>query len=253
MTTSASFEDLLAEAASAPVAGWDFSWFDGRATEERPPWGYSRVLARRMAGASIALDLQTGGGEVLAEIPQPPPTLVATEAWPPNIEVAHRNLQAVGASLVVVPDDAELPFASRRFDLVVSRHPTVTIWGEIARVLVPGGTYLSQQIGAGSLRELTDFMMGPQPVGERHRLERQVEAAEAVGLTIVTVEPVALRTVFDDVGAVAVFLRKVPWTVPSFSIDRYRDRLADLHAQIQRDGPFVAHAQRFLIEVRRPA
>lgn len=34
------FEELLAEGESVPVEGWDFSWFDGRATEERPPWGY---------------------------------------------------------------------------------------------------------------------------------------------------------------------------------------------------------------------
>lgn len=37
-----SFDDLLAEGSAVPVAGWDFSWFDGRASEERPPWGYAR-------------------------------------------------------------------------------------------------------------------------------------------------------------------------------------------------------------------
>jgi hypothetical protein len=36
------FEDLVAEAASAPIDGWDFSWLDGRATEQRPSWGYQR-------------------------------------------------------------------------------------------------------------------------------------------------------------------------------------------------------------------
>ena len=253
MNDSPTFEELVADGEATSVTGWDFSWFDGRATEERPPWGYSRMLAGRMASAAAALDLETGGGEVLAEIPQPPPRLVATEAWPPNIDVARRNLQAVGASLVVVADDADLPFAAATFDLVVSRHPTVTVWGEIARVLEPGGTYLSQQIGVGSLRALTDFMMGPQPLSQRHSRERAVAAAESAGLVVIDLQPVALRTVFDDVGAVVHFLRKVPWTVPNFSVDRYRPRLADLHEQIQRDGPFVAHAQRFLIEARKPA
>ena len=46
------FERLVAEAAAAPVEGWDFSWFDGRATEERPPWGYARLMGERMAGAA---------------------------------------------------------------------------------------------------------------------------------------------------------------------------------------------------------
>ena len=33
----------MAEAAAAPVEGWDFSWFEGHATEERPPWGDTRA------------------------------------------------------------------------------------------------------------------------------------------------------------------------------------------------------------------
>ena len=32
-----SFEELVAEAEAAPVAGWDFSWLDGRAIEARKP------------------------------------------------------------------------------------------------------------------------------------------------------------------------------------------------------------------------
>jgi hypothetical protein len=55
-----------------------------------------------------------------------------------------------------------------------------------------------------------------------------------------------------DVGAVVHFLRKVLWTVPGFTVQAYRGRLAALHQQIQAQGPFVAHAQRFLIEARKP-
>lgn len=33
------YEALVAEADSAPTDGWDFSWFEGRATEARPSWG----------------------------------------------------------------------------------------------------------------------------------------------------------------------------------------------------------------------
>ena len=145
-----SFGDLVAEGAAEPVAGWDFSWFAGRATEERPSWGYSKLLAERMARARAALDVQTGGGEVLAQIPHPPPVLVATESWRPNVGVARRNLRRVRARIVQADDDADLPFATGSFDLVVSRHPADVVWDEIARVMRPGGTYLSQQVGAGA-------------------------------------------------------------------------------------------------------
>ena len=45
------------------------------------------------------------------------------------------------------------------------------------------------------------------------------------------------------------FLRKVLWTVPGFTVEKYRDRLLALHDQIVREGAFKAHAERFLIEV----
>jgi len=244
------FEELVAEGAAAPVVGWDFSWLDGRATEERPPWGYSRMLADRMARAAAALDIQTGGGEVLAQIPRPPPVLAATESWPPNLEVARRNLAPLGASVAEVDDAADLPFAAASFDLVVSRHPTVTLWPEIARVLRPAGTYLSQQVGAGSNRELTEFMLGPQPACPA-RITRQA-AAEAAGLVVVDLRERSLRVVFYDIAAVVYFLRKVIWTVPGFTVEAYRDQLARLHDRIASRGPFVAHAQRVLIEARKP-
>ena len=63
----------------------------------------------------------------------------------------------------VADELADLPFANAAFDLVVSRHPVAVRWDEIARVLKPGGSYLSQDVGDGSVRELTEFMMGPQP------------------------------------------------------------------------------------------
>ena len=248
-----SFEELVAEGAAAPVEGWDFSWFAGRATEERPPWGYARMMGERMAGAAAALDVETGGGEVLASIGHPPRLLVATESWPPNVAVARAALLPLGGHVVAVADQPSLPFWSRSFDLVVSRHPVVTMWGEIARVLRPGGTYLSQQIGPGTNRELTAFFLGPVSVNDARRPERAADAARAAGLEVVRLESCALRVEFFDVAAVVHFLRKVLWTVPGFTPEAYDPELRRLHGLIERDGSFVSTAQRFLIEARRPA
>jgi SAM-dependent methyltransferase len=252
MATRPTFEELVAEGISVPVEGWDFSWFVGRATEERPAWGYARLVGQRMAAAAAALDLQTGGGEVLAGILHPPPVLVATESWPPNLALARRHLAPLRAAVIQADDQADLPFRDGAFDLVVSRHPTITVWPEIARVLRPGGTYLSQQIGAGTNRELFEYLMGPQEIDENYAQEAAAEAAGG-GLVVADLREQALRVTFGDIAAVIVFLRKVIWTVPDFTVDRYRDRLARLHDQIEADGPFVAHAQRFLVEAHKPA
>ncbi|WP_425548247.1 methyltransferase domain-containing protein [Actinoplanes cyaneus] len=247
------FEDRVAEGASVPVEGWDFSWFAGRATEQRPSWGYARLVGARMTRTGRTLDLQTGGGEVLAGAAATgtPAVLVATEGWPPNAAVARRRLEPLGGTVVPVSESDPLPFGDGSFDLVVSRHPVTTDYTEVARVLAPGGTYLSQQVGQGSLRELYEFLMGPQPPGTAREPGWHQQQAKAAGLDVVDLRDEWLRVEFFDVAAVIVFLRKVIWTVPGFTVDAYRGRLHDLHELIERDGPFVAHSRRFLIEARR--
>src|SRR3954463_11538282 len=93
------FEELIDEAASVSVDGWDFSWLDGRATEERPSWGFQRLLREKLAAAPAALDIQTGGGEVLAGagVENVPSTLVATEGWAANVARATARLHPLGA------------------------------------------------------------------------------------------------------------------------------------------------------------
>jgi len=247
------FEDLVAEADAAPIDGWDFSWLDGRATEERPPWGYARLLARRAARATRMVDLQSGGGELLAELGDRPPLLVATEGWLPNVDVAARRLRPLGAQVVAATgDEPGVPLRSGTFDLVSSRHPIEAHWGEIARLLAPGGTYLSQQVGLASMHAVSEAFRGPFEPSTARDPERARAAATDAGLDVVDVRTATLRTEFFDVGALVYYLRLVVWIVPDFSVDRYRDRLRRLHEQIERDGPLVAHATRFLIEARKP-
>jgi hypothetical protein len=247
-----SFDELVAEAETVDVEGWDFSWLDGRATEERPPWGYASLLAEHLTTARAWLDIQTGGGEVLARVPVVPPVAVATESWPPNVAVATALLHARGIVVVADPDEPPLPFASAAFDLVTSRHPATVWWGEIVRVLASGGTYLAQHVGPESAFELIEFMLGSRPAGTGRRPDDEVAAAEAVGLQVVDVRTARLRIELFDVGAAVYLLRKVVWWVPDFTVERYRDRLRELHHHIERHGRFIAHSTRHLIEARRP-
>jgi SAM-dependent methyltransferase len=249
---SRSFESLVAEAEEVSVEGWDFSWLAGRATEERPSWGYQRLLRERLAAATAALDIQTGGGEVLAGVGAEnlPPTMVATEGWPPNVERAAARLHPLGA-VVVAADEAPLPFTASAFDLVSSRHPATVHWSEIARVLEPGGTYFAQHVGSGTNVELSEYFLGPfQPSGNRdHDVES--DRARAAGLTVVQCHNERLGLEFFDVGAVVFFLRKVIWTVPDFTVDRYSERLRELHGHIERDGVFRSTMSRTLFEAHK--
>jgi SAM-dependent methyltransferase len=255
-----SFEGLVAEGVSVPTEGWDFSWFEGRATEARPSWGYARSLAGRLGTARAALDIQTGGGEVLevalaTAAPARPGLAVATEGWPPNVAKATARLRPYGVPVVAADEDAPLPFADGAFDLVSSRHPVRPHWSEIARVLAPGGTYFAQHVGPASVFELVEHFLGPLPDDVRAGRHPDGERtdAEAAGLEVVDLRAERLRMEFYDIAAVVHFLRKVVWMVPGFTVEAYEPRLRALHEKIRTEGPFVAHSARHLFELRKPA
>ena len=246
------FDDLVAEAEAADVSGWGFDWLTGRATEERPPWGYARLLAQRLAGVQSALDLDTGGGEVLGEAPRFPPEMCATEAWPPNVQKARARLGARGVQVVQTAGGAALPFADASFELVTSRHPVRPEWAEIHRVLKPDGHYFAQHVGPASAFELIEHFLGPLPRERRMRdPQEEAAAARAVGLTVMDLRMARCRMVFHDVGAIVWILRKCVWWVPDFSVEKYRDSLRALDSRMRQGEPFVAHSTRHLIEARR--
>lgn len=246
------FDELVTEAEGADVTGWGFGWLTGRASEERPPWGYARLLAARLAGVDSALDIDTGGGEVINEATSLPRHMLVTESWAPNARRASDLLSPRGVQIVPVTAGNALPFPDSSFDLVSARHPVQPDWPEVHRVLRPGGHYFAQHVGPASAFELIEHFLGPLPEQRTGRNpEREVEAAQAAGLAIDDLQIARCRMEFHDVGAVVWILRKCVWWVPDFTVARYEGALRQLDEQMRAGHPFVAHSTRHLIDARR--
>ena len=246
------FDELVSEAEAADVSGWGFGWLDGRATEERPPWGYARLLAEHLRLAGAALDIDTGGGEVLATAAELPRRMVVTEGWAPNAERARGLLGPRGVE-VVESADGPLPFPDGSFDLVTARHPVRPDWVEIHRVLAPGGRYFAQHVGAASAFELIEHFLGPLPEQRKGReAHAEAAAAEATGLVIEDLRIARCRMDFFDVGAVVWILRKCVWWVPGFSVADYEPQLRELDRMMRAGEPFVATSSRHLIQAAKP-
>src|SRR5574338_1503386 len=132
----------------APFTGWDFSHLDGRMLEEQAPWSYSNRAAALMQESASLLDMGTGGGERLLKLKEFwPQKVVVTEDYPPNFKLATERLAPLHVRVVNVPltDSDPMPFADTEFDLVLNRHSGLNS-AEVARLLAPGGTFLTQQI-----------------------------------------------------------------------------------------------------------
>ncbi len=239
----------------APFAGWDFSHINDRTIEEKPPWSYAAMARSLMRAASSALDLGTGGGEILAELRDAyPTTMTATEAYPPNVEIAGARLGPLGVT--VVPYEASeatapLPFPDSSYDVIISRHEAYDA-REVARVLTPRGHFLTQQVTGTSLAALlVEFEVTPQwPNVTADRLASELRAAD---LVVEEVRDWRGWHVFKDVGALVYYLKAIPWEVPGFSVARDRDVLLRLQRRLEREGQLSFEIGRFLIAAHKAA
>lgn len=247
----AEFDELVAAALAAPVHGWDFGWLAGRAVGSDPTWAYPELARSALDRSTRALDVDTGGGELLASLSPLPPYTMATESWPPNLPIAHQRLGPIGVRVLPTPCDARLPVPDGAFDLVLNRHGHINPV-EFHRALTPGGTLLTQQVGSDDCAELNTALGAPpaHKLGS-WALRGVAQALSAAGFEVGTAREEWPLYTFADVGAVIYQLRMVSWQIPGFTPDRYEASLRRLDARIRTEGPLRVHSHRFLISATR--
>jgi SAM-dependent methyltransferase len=235
-----------------PFSGWDFSYLDGRMIEDQAPWSYSSRAAELMRQSASVIDLDTGGGErFLALRAHWPKKVVATENYPPNFRLATERLSPFGAQVLDVrlTDTGLMPFADGEFDLVLNRHAGFNA-EEVARILAPGGVFLTRQIhGLWAYDLLAAFDAKPQ--WPEATLEKYVPRLKVGGLTIVNAQEWSGRLCFTDVGAIVYYLKAVPWLVPGFSVETHKEHLLALQRRLESGEGLAFVARKYLIEARK--
>ncbi len=235
-----------------PFSGWDFSRLDGRMSADGEPWDYPRRAAELMRGADSALDMETGGGEVLLSMRDAlPPKMTATEGYAPNIKLARARLSPLGVEVVEhdAARAARLPFADGEFDLVINRHGEFDA-REVARVLRNGGAFLTQQTSGMWAWDL-QAAVGARPQTPDVSAAKFVPLLEDAGLAVTDAQEWEGRLEFADVGAVVYYLKAIPWEVPGFGVRKHFERLVALQERLDADGKLSFYAGKFLIEAWR--
>jgi SAM-dependent methyltransferase len=192
-------------------SGWnDFP--AARALDSELPWNYVRRARDLAAGASRILDIGTGGGERLADIAAGLKLrCVATEEWPPNVPLARDRLLRLGFE-VIHADDERLPFGTESFDLILNRHSALDPT-DIALMLRPGGTLLTQQVGHDNWDDIRAFF--PRKTQVDDHFERYRVGLVEAGLQIVQSERHAAATAYESARHFVYMLCVCPWEVPT--------------------------------------
>jgi len=264
-TLRESFDSLLKGSEAAAFSGWDFSYIygTGRMAEAPVAWNYYNVVRPHISRAEYLLDMGTGGGEMLSGFKPLPPHTYATEQYHPNVAVARKRLKPLGVEVVEIeeekqpPYNSKLPFKNGFFDLIINRHEAYYP-PELMRILKPGGCFITQQVGSLNNLTLTQFFLGRTVLVSNWNLKSAVDELEAAGLRMVRRQEDITFYRFYDIGAVAYFLKAVPWTLgdftgEAFSAGKYRDRLWELHVKISEDGCYDTHRHRFLVVAEKQA
>jgi SAM-dependent methyltransferase len=215
------------------------------------PWDYAALVADLARDARSALDLGTGGGERLAMMrPLLPGRVYATEEWHVNAPIAHRRLRAVGVP-VVQCSSLHLPFADATFDLITSRHEDFST-ADVARMLTPGGVFVTQQVGHDDWRALGEWFPEMVEFGD-HFLRYQQEFT-ALGMRVERAERHEYVAVYETLGDFVYMLLTAPWSLPDLDVERDIDRLLAMYDALgTAEGGVRVPEVRELTIARKPA
>ena len=219
-----------------------------RPLEGAPPWDFEALVRRYAATRHAALDLGTGGGELLATLrPDLAARVVATEEWVANAPVAFRRLSPLGVHVLRAKSTC-LPLRNSAFDLVVDRHEEL-LPSEVDRVLTPGGVFVTQQVGRHNWQELRRRFHRMSNFGDS-RSEYSREFLDR-GLAVETSEH-DRRVAYPSLGEFVFMICVAPWEIPQFDVERDLEALLAFESDcLTGDGLVVTECRYLLVATKR--
>jgi hypothetical protein len=238
------------EEANKGFSGWDFSYISGtgRMQSQLLPWSFGSIVLPYIRSVDAMLDMGTGGGEFLSHFQPFPASIYVTEGYLPNVPIAKKRLEPLGVNVVYFEDDAALPFEDKYFSFIMNQHESYDP-KELRRITSDGGTFITQQVGGLDYVDLNERLGAELNDEYAHwNLGYAVEELEQHGFKVVySMEDISVSR-FYDIGACIYYLKAIPWQVPGFEVDKYMERLYDIHLTIQNQGYFEVKQHRFVLK-----
>jgi len=247
------FDDLIAEAMQQEFSGWDFSYIRDRWKDSPTSWDYVQTVRSYIKPEISLLDIDTGGGEFLSSLQPLPQVTYATEAYAPNVLVAKNRLAILGVQIIDMVEKRHLlPFPDGAFDLVVNRHGSYSP-NEIYRILKPKGVFVTQQVGGENNFEINKLLQEhPEFQYSYWTLSLARDQLITAGLQILNQQEEFPETRIFDIGALVYYLKVISWQIVGFTVERYYEKLAEVHNLIHEFGELKTRSHRFLIVAQKP-
>ena len=241
--------DLLLKDGDAPFSGWDFSHIENRMVTAPLTWSYNTEIIPHIRTVNSMLDMGTGGGELLSILGPFPPHTCATESYKPNVIIAEKRLKPLGIDVIQIKDDGKLPFEDGEFNLIINRHEFYSEQ-EVYRVLSSDGYFITQQVGERN-DDLIREILGYKKENEPWPLKLLINKLESFGFEIITKKECFPVTRVFDIGAIVFYLKAIPWEIPSFTVEKYYDKLWEVHNVIQDNGYIDVISHRYFIKAHK--
>ena len=79
------------------------------------------------------------------------------------------------------------------------------------------------------------------------KLEKIVQELQDVGFVVTKKSEAYPITRCFDIGAIVYYLKAIPWQIPDFSVEKYREKLWSMHQEIMKEGYIDLTSHRMLI------
>ncbi|HEY7910192.1 MAG TPA: class I SAM-dependent methyltransferase [Thermomicrobiales bacterium] len=239
----------------APRRGWDFS----RVRDDRDPvpWEYEEVVRRYLRPSDRVLDVGTGGGERFLALAPSFETGVGVDPDPEMVRTAQENTPAALAEKVSFVEGraAALPAPDTSFDVVLNRHAPVNV-AEVMRVLRPGGSFITQQVGAQNTFNITTLFgsgpgMGGAHIAPDQEIPALADAFQERGYAIISYGTYNVPYYFQDAASLLFWMQAVG-VPPDFDIERHWQQVDYLLSEYATPRGTETNEHRELLIVRAP-
>ncbi|WP_460756334.1 class I SAM-dependent methyltransferase [Myceligenerans cantabricum] len=231
-------------------------------TVDVQPWDYEAEARAAVSGSSHGvLDIGTSDGEAFAALGPLPEGSAATSTGPAFL-TARRKLEPLRVNVQKVDevwaDELVLPFFDGHFATVISRCGLINAH-EVARLLQPGGTFVTEQFDTSdglAINAALGLPLGWDP--DSMTIDVLSDGLSAEGLEVTTAEHHAGVRTFKSLAAVLWYLKTVPWQVPDLAqlgpgaIAAHEAGLRGLHMSFAAGAELVAEAPRIFVKAHKP-